>query len=76
MSQVDTKLIYPLSLIIFIIFGVFNYAIGKKIVLPFHVLLVKTLLVLCKKKGNLKLAILKKPKVIGEEIDCLMQLRS
>lgn len=29
-SQVDMKLIYPLSLIIFIIFGVFNYAIGKK----------------------------------------------
>ena len=52
MSQVDMKLIYPLSLIIFIIFGVFNYAIGKKIVLPFHVLLVKTLLVLCKKRQS------------------------
>lgn len=51
-SQVDMKLIYPLSLIIFIIFGVFNYAIGKKIVLPFHVLLVKTLLVLCKKRQS------------------------
>lgn len=51
-SQVDMKLIYPLSLIIFIIFGVFNYAIGKKIVLPFRVLLVKTLLVLCKKRQS------------------------